>query len=104
MRSARYEILLPLQLNDGSPVDPRLFQLTRRELLSRFEGLSQETGRIQGTWIHRDVEYEDELLKWTIECEDTRANRQFFLRFKETLKERFQQLEIRIVSHRIDVL
>ena len=29
----RYEILLPLKYNDGTPVEPEKFQATRRELV-----------------------------------------------------------------------
>jgi hypothetical protein len=36
--------------------------------------------------------------------EDTPENRAFFLALKETLKERFQQVEIWITTHTIEVL
>ena len=34
----RYEILLPLRYNDGSPVEPEKFEQTRHELIDRFHG------------------------------------------------------------------
>lgn len=36
MPSERYEILLPLKYNDGTPVEPEKFQQARRELVQRF--------------------------------------------------------------------
>jgi len=38
----RYEILLPLKYNDGTPVEPEKFQQTRRELVERFGALTME--------------------------------------------------------------
>ena len=34
----RYEILLPLNYNDGTPIEPEKFQETRRELVEQFGG------------------------------------------------------------------
>jgi len=34
---------------------------------------------------------------------DTQANAEFFMHFKETLKERFRQIEIWIVSYEIRI-
>ena len=41
----RYEILLPLQYNDGTPVEPEKFQETRRELVRRFGALTTRLRR-----------------------------------------------------------
>src|SRR5438105_2337037 len=104
MRFARYEVLLPLLYNSGAAVEASLIEDTREELLLRFGGISEELGGVRGSWIHERIRYEDELIRLTVDCDDTRANRQFFNRLKETLKERFEQLEIRITFHRIEVL
>jgi len=35
---------------------------------------------------------------------DTTENRQFFIQFKQSLKERFQQLDIWLTTHSIEVI
>jgi len=39
-----------------------------------------------------------------VDVPDTAANRQFFIRFKETLKERFQQLDIWVTTFPIELI
>ncbi|MCE9557279.1 MAG: hypothetical protein K8T91_28355 [Planctomycetes bacterium] len=77
---------------------------TLLELQDQFGALSSETQLIQGTWKHRDQEYRDELVRVFVDVEDTPAARIFFERFKEQLKQRFQQIDIWITSYPIDVL
>src|SRR5687767_154307 len=48
--SRRYEILLPLQFNDGRPVPAAVNRRTLDELRKRFGGVSAETQKIQGEW------------------------------------------------------
>ncbi len=44
----RYEILLPLKYNDGSPIEAEKFQATRRELVAQFGALTMDTPPIAG--------------------------------------------------------
>jgi hypothetical protein len=43
-------------------------------------------------------------VRWVVDVEDTPENREFFVNFKKTLMQRFEQLEIYIVSLPIEVL
>ena len=43
----RYEILLPLNYNDGTPIEPEKFQETRRELVEHFGALTMDRQRSQ---------------------------------------------------------
>jgi len=45
--------------------------ITRRELLTRFEGLTMEPQGFRGIWIDEGVEYEDELIRFVLDVEDT---------------------------------
>jgi hypothetical protein len=45
----RFEILLPLQFNDGRDVPPDLLGRTAREIQSHFGAVSWESQVIQGT-------------------------------------------------------
>jgi hypothetical protein len=104
MQRRRYEVLLPLQYNDGTPVPDSDLNQTREELLTRFEGVSVLPGTVAGIWIAQGTRYEDSLIRVTVDVDDTADNRQFFVDWKPTLLSRFRQLEIYIISYVIDVI
>jgi len=100
----RYEILLPRQFNDGRPVPPSLLAETLIELRRQFGAASCETQTIQGQWQHQREVYHDELVRVFVDVEDVPENKEFFLRFKNQLKQRFRQIDIWMASHPIDLL
>lgn len=104
MRKRRYEILLPLKFNDGQPVPAEALYQTREDLIARFDGLNVLPHPLLGIWMHEGRRHEDESVRVTVDVEDTEENQFFFINFKATLLERFQQIEIYIVSYPIDRL
>ena len=100
----RYEILVPLLFNDGQPIPPELLSTTFKELRSRFGAASWETQTLRGSWQHAGAEYEDNLTRFFVDVPDTDDNRRFFVEYKERLKKRFQQIDIWITSHPMDVI
>ena len=99
----RYEILLPLRFNDGQEVPDELIGRTLVSLRNRFGAASSETQVIQGFWQQGGEVYRDSLLRLFVEVPDTAENRDYFRNFKEELKQRFQQVEIYVTSHPIEV-
>jgi len=104
MPKRRYEILLPLKHNDGRPVAAEKFDQTRRDLVAQFGAVSFHPNSILGIWVHEGDRFEDELVSAVVDVEDTPENRQFFTSLKALLLERFEQIEIYIVSYPIDIL
>ena len=104
MRKRRYEILLPRMHNDGRPVSQEKFDVTQIELLEQFGALSTTLDAVAGIWTHRGKRYEDQSTRIVIDVEDTRENRQFFVRLQARLRKRFEQIEIYIASYPVDVL
>jgi hypothetical protein len=100
----RYEILLPLQFNDGRAVPESLLWETVEELESRFGALSWETQIVRGIWQHEGLTFRDNNTRLVLDVEETPENRAFFVSLKERLKGRFHQLDIWITSHAIDVI
>jgi len=100
----RYEILLPLNYNDGTLIEPEKFQETRRELVEHFGALTMDTPAIAGLWVSGGREYRDELLRFIIDAEATADTDAFFRDLKERLKERFCQVEIWITAYPIRLL
>jgi hypothetical protein len=99
----RYEILLPRRFNDGNAVPDDLFAETLLELRRQFGAVSSETQTIQGVWQVADEIYRDELIRVFVDLPDLPENQQFFRQYKEKLKTRFQQLEIRITTYLVEV-
>ncbi len=100
----RFEILLPRRFNDGLPVPDELIAETLVELEQRFGAVSCETQVIQGLWRQADQLYRDDLIRVFVDAPDLPESRQFFVEFKESVKARFQQLEIWMTTYPIEVL
>jgi hypothetical protein len=100
----RYEILLPLQFNDGRAVPESLLWQTVEELEARFHAVSWENQIVRGIWHQEGVVFRDNNTRLILYVEDLPEHRAFFVAFKEKLKARFPQLDIWITSHAIDVV
>lgn len=100
----RYEILVPLLFNNGQPVPQSLLTSTFYELRKQFGAVTWETQTLRGAWEHGGATYEDNLARFFVDVPDTPESRQFFVSYKETLKKRFDQIEIWITSNPIDVI
>jgi len=66
--------------------------------------VSSETQVIQGQWCHLGELHRDELIRVFVDVPDTVENQQFFVDFKEQLKQRFQQLDIWMTTYPLDVI
>lgn len=100
----RFEILLPLQFNDGTKVPQEHFVAAFRELKERFSAVSTESQTIIGEWESDGQSERDQLVRVFVDVEDTEENRAFFAAWKGRLKERFAQLDIWATSHPVDVI
>ena len=100
----RYEILVPLVFNDGTPVPEELLAQTFTELRARFGAASWETQVVRGFWENEGSVYEDNFTRFFVDVPDMPDHRQFFTEFKEKLKSRFDQLDVWITSHPMDVI
>ncbi len=104
MSHRRYEIYLPIRYNDGSLIEPEKFLETNNDLAEQFGACSFFPETFRGTWINQGQTYEDENVRVVMDVEDTPENEAFFTRLKPVLKQRFQQLEIWMVSSEIRVI
>jgi hypothetical protein len=99
----RFEILLPLNYNDGSLIEPEKFLRTVDELCERFGGINQDTTRVSGTWKYGGTRYRDDLIRMRVDSDDRNAIG-YFRAQKETWKDRFQQIDIWITAHEIEII
>ena len=103
-RRRRYEILLPLQFNDGRAVPEPLLWETVEELEVHFHSVSWETQVVRGIWQHEGAVFRDNHTRLVLDVPDSPETLAFFVALKERLKQRFRQIEIYITSHLIDVV
>jgi hypothetical protein len=96
-------VLLPLKLNDGRPVARKVLGEAVLEVVANFGAASYETQSVEGYWHHRGVTYRDDLSRLVIDVPDTAKNRRWMKQFKARWKQRLEQLEIWMVSYRIDI-
>jgi hypothetical protein len=73
------------------------------EISARFGGLTFRPEQLIGVWFHRGQRFEDNHVNLTVDVEETPETAAFFARYKEILKERFQQIEVYIVSYEVRV-
>ena len=100
----RYEILLPRRLNDGKLVPKALLAQTVLELEDRFGAVSCETQIIHGRWSSQGPGLPRRLDAGVRGCRGDPEVQAFFANFKHMAKARFQQLDIWLTSHSIEVL
>ncbi len=82
MSFRRYEITLPTRYNDGRPVKPEKYLMTRREIAARFGALTFLSQPVHGEWTHQEVRYEETNVRIVADVEDTPENAVFFASLK----------------------
>lgn len=99
----RFEVLLPLQFNDGRDVPPEWLADALLEIVDQFGAASYETQKVEGHWRHGGVVYRDNLVKIVVDVPESSDNRQWMKEYKERWKSRLEQLELWLVSYLIEV-
>ena len=99
-----YEILLPLRYNDGRPTESAKFDQTNLDLIERFAATTTDVIPAVGRWRYRGALYEDLVLRLIIDVPASEPADEFVRNCKEVLKVRFEQIDIWISSHEIQIL
>jgi hypothetical protein len=73
------------------------------EVVDHFGAASYETQKVEGHWRHSGVVYRDNLVRLVVDAPDSAKNRQWMRRYKTRWKERLEQLDLWVVSYRIEV-
>jgi hypothetical protein len=96
-------VLLPLQFNDGRAVPSEWLAEAVLEITDHFGAASYETQKVEGHWRHGGVLYRDNLVKVVVDVPDLAKNRRWMKEFKGRWKVRLEQLELWMVSYRIEI-
>ncbi len=97
-------IYLPTLYNDKTSIEPKKYRQVKNKLQLKFGGLSVHPFTIQGTWINPkdNKRLYDNCARYEIVVEKSPENEEFFEKYKEELKELFQQHEIFMVFTEIN--
>jgi hypothetical protein len=99
----RFEVLLPLNFNDGREVPDELLAEAVLEVRTRFNAVRYESQRMEGQWEEGGTLYKDELSCLVVDVPDTARNRKWMKQFKARWRERLQLVELWMVSYRVDI-
>ena len=99
----RFEVLLPLRFNDGRSVPSDWLAEAVLEIVGHFGAASYETQRIEGHWRQSGKIYRDDLVRIVVDVPDLAKNRRWMKQFKLRWKTRLEQIELWMVSYRVDV-
>jgi hypothetical protein len=73
------------------------------EIVEQFGAASYETQKVEGHWRHGGVVYRDDLVRIVVDLPDSAKNRQWMKQFKARWKARLEQVELWMVSYRIEL-
>jgi hypothetical protein len=96
-------VLLPLRFNDGRDVPGEWIAEAVLEIVDHFGAASYETQKVEGHWRHSGILYRDDLVRIVVDVPDSPRNRQWMRQFKDRWRVRLEQLELWMVSYRIEV-
>jgi hypothetical protein len=99
----RFEILLPLQFNDGREIPSDWLAEAVLEIVEHFDAASYETQKVEGHWRHQGILYRNNLVKIVVDASDEEINRVWMREYKARWKQKLEQFELWLVSYTIDV-
>jgi len=73
------------------------------EIVDHFGAASYETQKVEGHWRQGGVTYRDNLVRLVVDVPDSKIHREWMRAFKARWKLKLDQLELWLVSYRIDL-
>ncbi|HEV2947164.1 MAG TPA: hypothetical protein VGX70_07295 [Gemmataceae bacterium] len=102
-RRRRFEVLLPLQFNDGRAVPKSWLADAIFEIAEHFDGASHDTQEIEGFWRHAGEVYHEKFSRVVVDVPDTKVNREWVRQYKSRWKAKLKQIELWVISYRIEI-
>ena len=97
------QLLLPLTNNAGKPFARELFSEVRDELVQRFGGMTgYSRAPVRGLWQDKDQTVHDDLIIYEVMVESLDAD--WWRQYRAQLERRFQQSELVVRAHEIQVI
>ncbi|HEX8297315.1 MAG TPA: hypothetical protein VF593_13510 [Chthoniobacteraceae bacterium] len=94
-----FEIYLPTQMNDGSPVDPREIARIKETLVNAFGGYTHLSQRSEGAWRMGGVTFRDEVT--IVRVLDDGSAKFDMGAFKKSIEAALQQETVLIIARAV---
>lgn len=72
-------------------------------MVAQFGAASYETQKVEGHWRHAGVLYRDDLVRLVVDVPAAPKNREWMRRFRDRWRMRLGQVELWMVSYRIEI-
>ncbi|HWL92852.1 MAG TPA: hypothetical protein VNT79_04905 [Phycisphaerae bacterium] len=99
----RFEVLLPIRFNDGREIPAEWMAEAVLEIADHFGAASYETQKVEGHWRQGGVQYRDDLVRLFVDVPGSTIHRKWMRQFRDRLRVRFEQIELWMVSYRIEI-
>jgi hypothetical protein len=99
-----YEIYVPLQNNDGSPVDPGKLSALKKRLVEQFGGLTHFPQENEGLWKIGNFTFRDNVVILRVLTEEPLKAQMFFAQVKKEIKHGWGQEDVLIVVRDVKIV
>ena len=96
-----YELYLPLNYNDGRPIDPKKLKTLKRRLVDEFGGLTHLRQEQEGLWKIGDHTFRDPIEIVRVLANDDKRAQKYFTELKRDLTRDWNQQDFLIVSREV---
>jgi|ERR1700730_5623478 hypothetical protein len=96
-----YELYLPLNYNDGRPIDPKKLKTLKRRLVDEFGGLTHLRQEQEGLWKIGDHTFRDQIEIVRVLANDDERAQKYFAKLKHDLVRDWNQQDFLIVSREV---
>ena len=99
-----YDLFVPLNYNDGTPVEPEKLNRLKRLLVEEFGGLTHFPQENEGLWKIGNVTFRDKIVILRLVASNSVRADDFLAALKPKLQEDWRQADFLIVSRAVTVL
>jgi len=96
-----YEVYVPLNDNDGRPIDPEKLRWLKRRLVLEFGGLTYFPQENEGVWKVGAFTFRDKVVILRVLANDVEKAEAFLTALKEDVRREWQQADVLIVSREV---
>ncbi|MBM3836096.1 MAG: hypothetical protein FJ403_23095 [Verrucomicrobia bacterium] len=95
------ELYVPLDYNDGRPIENEKLTRLKRRLVDEFGGLTHSPQENEGLWRVGTLTFRDRIVILRVPSQDVTRSQQFFLRLKEGLQRDWEQNDVLIIAREV---
>jgi hypothetical protein len=99
-----YDVFIPRNYNDGSPVERKKLKKIKKHLADEFEGVTEIHLRKKGWWKMGGITFRDKITIFRVYSARTRQARKYLRELKVHLKKELQQEDILVVEKEAKIL